>query len=151
MSEYIVTVPKRHFNQIIWNTTPSNTRIKPILRLYMPNNAHTWIILFFFCIQIFKKIEKKKERKIDLPTLPIFRPKGQTNLLYFKGGQMGHYDMVSLWYASLLTNTRFRFLFFRMNNCLLYLMLHKGKELPNDSVRPLSYHNFTDKKQNGCC
>ena len=38
---------------------------------------------------------------------------------------MGHSDMVSLWYASLLTNTRFYFLFFRMNNCLLYLMLHK--------------------------
>ena len=65
---------------------------------------------------------------------------------------MGHYDMASLWCASLLTNTRFRFpFFFRMNNCLAHLMLHKEKELPNDSGRPLSYDNFTDKKQNGCC
>ena len=37
--------------------------------------------------------------------------------LYFKGTQMGHYVMVSLWCESLLTNTRFHFLYFRMNNC----------------------------------
>ena len=28
-------------------------------------------------------------------------------------------------------------------------MLHQVKELPNDSGSPLSYNNFTDKKQNG--
>ena len=27
---------------------------------------------------------KKKKKKIDLPTLPIFGPKGQTNLLFFR-------------------------------------------------------------------
>ena len=48
MSEYIVTVPKRYSNQIHWNTTTSNTN----LRLCMPKNAHTWIILHFFFIQI---------------------------------------------------------------------------------------------------
>ena len=41
---------------------------------------------------------------------------------------MGHFVMVSLWYASLSTNTRFHF--------------------PNDSGRPLSYNNFADKKKN---
>ena len=34
-----------------------------------------------------------------------------------KGGRMGHFIKVSLWYASLLTNTRFRFLYFRISNC----------------------------------
>ena len=37
----------------------------------------TWMILHFFCVQI-----KKKKKKIDLPTLPIFRSKEQTNLLF---------------------------------------------------------------------
>ena len=27
--------------------------------------------------------KNKEKKKIDLPTLPIFRPKGQTNLLFF--------------------------------------------------------------------
>ena len=75
----------------------------------------------------------------------------------FKASQMGHFVMVSLWHASLKqnlvlvdnlsTNTRFCFLYFRMNNC--YTMLYQGKELPNDSGKPLSY-NFTNKKQNDC-
>ena len=30
------------------------------------------------------------------------------------------------------------------------MMLNQEKDLPNDSGRPLSYNNFTDKKQNGC-
>ena len=63
---------------------------------------------------------------------------------------MGHFVMVSLWCASLLTNTRFRFLYFRIKTCLAYTMLHQEKELPNESERPLSYNSFTDKKQNGC-
>ena len=33
-----------------------------------------------------------------------------------KGSRTGHFDKVSLWYASLLTNTRFRFLYFRISN-----------------------------------
>ena len=48
-------------------------------------------------------------------------------LTCIKGGQMGHYDMVSLWYASLLTNTRFRFLSLERTIVLLHLMLHKEK------------------------
>ena len=34
-----------------------------------------------------------------------------------KGSRTGHSVKVSLWYASLLTNTRFRFLYFRISNC----------------------------------
>ena len=59
-----------------WNTTSSNARIKPILELCMPKNAHAWITLHFFCVQKFKK-----KKKTDLPTIPIFKPKGETNLL----------------------------------------------------------------------
>ena len=32
--------------------------------------------------------------------------------LYFKDNRTGHFVKVSLWYASLLTNTRFRFLYY---------------------------------------
>ena len=80
----------------------------------------------------------------------------------FKDRQMGHYAMVSLLCESLLTNTKFRILHFRVTNCYAHLMLnHLEKELPNDSGRPLSYYNFTDKtkikkqktktKTKGCC
>ena len=34
-----------------------------------------------------------------------------------KGSRTGHFVKVSLWYASLLTNTRFRYLYFRISNC----------------------------------
>ena len=34
---------------------------------------HTWMILRFFCVQIYVLKKKKKKKKIDLPTLPIFR------------------------------------------------------------------------------
>ena len=52
-----------------------------------------------------------------------------------------------LWCASLSTDTRFCFLYFRMNNCQAHMMLHQEKELPNDSERPLSYNIFTDKNK----
>ena len=63
--------------------------------------------------------------------------------------------MVSLWYESLLTNTRLRF-FLELNNCEALLILHEEKELSNDSERPLGLYNFTDKKAKGtatvfCC
>ena len=58
--------------------------------------------------------------------------------------QMSHYVMVSLWCESLSIINRFRFLHFRMNNCLAYLMLDQEKEFANDSGRPLSYDNSTD-------
>ena len=69
----------------------------------------------------------------------------------FKASSMGHYVIVSLWCASLSNNTRFCFLYFRMNNCQVHMMLHQEKELPNGSGKTLSYNNFTNKKQNGCC
>ena len=34
-----------------------------------------------------------------------------------KGSRTGHFVKVSLWYASLLTNARFHFLYFRISNC----------------------------------
>ena len=34
-----------------------------------------------------------------------------------KGSRTGHFVKVSIWYASLLTNSRFRFLYFRISNC----------------------------------
>ena len=34
-----------------------------------------------------------------------------------KGSRKGHFVKVSLWYASLLTNTKFCFLYFRISNC----------------------------------
>ena len=34
-----------------------------------------------------------------------------------KGSRMGRSDKVSLWCASLLINTRFRFLYLRISNC----------------------------------
>ena len=42
---------------------------------------------------------------------------GHIATVSFKASQMGHFVMVSLWYVSLSTNTRFGFLYFRMNNC----------------------------------
>ena len=39
------------------------------------------MILYIMCPDLKKK--KKKKKKIDLPTLPIFKPKGQTNLSFF--------------------------------------------------------------------
>ena len=61
-----------------------------------------------------------------VPLDPFFH-NNCTNILLFKGKitpmtvlkarQMGYYVMVSLWFESLLTDTRFRFLYFRVNNC----------------------------------
>ena len=65
----------------------------------------------------------------------------------FKGSRTGHSVKVSLWYASLLTNTRFRFLYFRISNCKAHLMLHKDKELPNDSGRLSSYNYLPIKSK----
>ena len=50
---------------------------------------------------------------------------------------MGHCVMVCLWCESLLTNTRFRFLDFRMN-LLSTSDVGQEKRLPNDSERPLT-------------
>ena len=66
----------------------------------------------------------------------------------FKGIQMRHYVMVSLWCESLLTNARFRFPLFKNKQSLSApdVTLKKKEKLPNDSGRPLSYNNFTDKE-----
>ena len=46
-----------------------------------------------------------------------------------RASQMGHFEMamVSLWCASLSTNTRFR-----LYSCKGHMMLNQQKELPND-------------------
>ena len=41
---------------------------------------HTHESYCISCVSRFKK--KKKKKKTDLPTLPIFRPKGQTNIFF---------------------------------------------------------------------
>ena len=64
---------KREKSFLIWIGIPF-LMITPILRICMPKNAQTWMILHI-CVS---RLEKKK--KIDLPTLPIFGPKGQTNI-----------------------------------------------------------------------
>ena len=54
------------------------------------------IIIIIMCVQIKKKKKKKKEKKkkkIDLPTLPIFGLKGQTNIfsfIFFLKAFVGH-------------------------------------------------------------
>ena len=40
---------------------------------------------------------------------------------------MGRSDKGSLWYVSLLINTRFRFFYLRISNCLAHLMFIKTK------------------------
>ena len=60
---------------------------------------------------------------------------------------MGHFVMVSIWCASISTSSRFRFLYFRMNNCKANATLHQVKELPNDSGRPLSYNKLPIKNK----
>ena len=64
---------------------------------------------------------------------------------------MSRFVMVSLWCASLSTNTRvhslFLYIYFRTNNCQAHMMLHQEKELANESGRPLNYNNFTDENK----
>ena len=62
---------------------------------------------------------------------------------------MGTCVIVSLWCESLITNIRFRvFFFFFYNEQLLSASDVKSdnEKLPNDSERPLSYYNLTNKK-----
>ena len=62
---------------------------------------------------------------------------------FIKARQMSHYGVISLWCASLLTDTRF---YSKMNNCKAHLILHQEQEHLNDLGRPSSCNNFTDKK-----
>ena len=89
-------------------------------------------ILLNFIIHFYSKKKKKKKKKktinLQLEKMTNFfrliwvctmLQYDQTNervseitnetLRSFKGSRTGHSDKVSLWYASLLTNTRFRF------------------------------------------
>ena len=44
-------------------------------------------------------------------------PSYNLQCMELKGSLTGHFVKVSLWYAFLLTNTRFRFLYVRISNC----------------------------------
>ena len=82
MLEYVVTVPKRHFNQIKLNTSPSNARIKPILGICIPKNAHTheW-----YCISSVSRFKKKKEKKkLTYQPVQLSGKKGKQSF-YFLG------------------------------------------------------------------
>ena len=57
------------------------------------------IFIFFFSVGNFEMLKKL------------------VDVLHLKGCRMGRSDKVSLWYVSLLINTRFRFLYFRISNC----------------------------------
>ena len=62
MSEYIVTVPKRHFNQIhciMEYNSPPAPGLNQFWGTACPKSAHTWMILLFFCVQIKKERRKK--------------------------------------------------------------------------------------------
>ena len=48
-------------------------------------------------------------RPVNHYTSRALLPYSNTGLKSFKGCRMGHSDTVSLWYVSLLINTRFRF------------------------------------------
>ena len=108
MSKYIVTVPKRYFNQIKWNTIPSNTRIKPIW-VCMPKNAHTheWCSMS----SVFRF--KEKERKIDLLTLPIFKPFIFSGLLKLPFWQWNY-------------NHQSTFIWRKDNNSVYFILLNAG-------------------------
>ena len=82
MSEYIVTGPKKALEPDIMKYNPySNSMIKPILGLCMPPaRMHTHMN----DTASISSVSRLKKKKIYLPTLPIFRPKGQTNLLFFR-------------------------------------------------------------------
>ena len=60
---------------------------------------------FLLCPELKKKKKKKKKKKIALPTLPIYRPTGQTDLLFFRPGGGGKegiiWDLLSLFFIFL--------------------------------------------------
>ena len=122
LSFKIVTVPKRYFNHSRYNgIQPLNStpRLTLILRFCMPKNAHTheW-----YCISVASRSKKKK--KIDLQTLMIFRPRGQTNLLFFWEGanvcvHIYKHHASSIWSA-----------------CTLHVLAPKGSSSPNNVLSP---------------
>ena len=78
VSKYIVIVPKVYCEgtEGIGLSMHVSTRLFDVTYLNTENYMH------FSNIQIQEK--KKKKKKDRPPTLPIFRPKGQTNLYFFQ-------------------------------------------------------------------
>ena len=61
---------------------------------------------------------------------------------------MGHYVMVSLWCASSLSNTKFSFLYLRMNNNIVErIWCSVKKKLPDGWGRPLGHINLTNRNK----
>ena len=57
--------------------------MKPSLGLRMPKNAHVRVHEWYYISSVSRLKKEEEKKKIDLPTLLILRPKGQTNLLFF--------------------------------------------------------------------
>ena len=82
MSEYLVTVPKRHFIPAVMEYNSFQHQDETISgALHAQECTHMNDTAFLLC-PVFRK-KKKKKKKIDLPTLTIFRPEGQTHLSFF--------------------------------------------------------------------
>ena len=82
MLEYIVIIPKRYFNQIHWNTTTSNTRIKSATNseaLHAQMCTHMNDITFLPC----PDFEKKKKRSTYRPS-QFLSQKGKQTFYFFR-------------------------------------------------------------------
>ena len=63
-----------------------------------------------------EKEEKRQKEEAEIEEF-IEEEHGDHGDDKLKGCRMGRSDKVSLWYVSLLINTRFRFFYFRISNC----------------------------------
>ena len=61
--------------------------------------------------------EQRTKQKKTKQNNELFKCIILDSFIIIKGSRTGHFVKVSLWHASLLTNTRFRFLYFRVSNC----------------------------------
>ena len=87
MSEYIVNFPKKALKLDTMEYNPPHHHHQDKTNsgaLHVQECTHMINTVFLLFPVLRKKKKKKEKRKVHLPTLPIFRPKGQTNLLLFK-------------------------------------------------------------------
>ena len=73
-------------------------------------------ILFDKYFNHIEKIDRSLELHFYIQSICILYLQCNNNA-HFKARQMGHYGMVSVWCASLLTDTIFRVLYFKTNDC----------------------------------
>ena len=82
MSEYIITVPQRPLTKYIMEYNPFYSQDSTNAEVLHATNAHTSIILLSAVSKFKTKQKQQKEKKIVLPTLLTFRPKGQTFYIF---------------------------------------------------------------------